>query len=103
MLIPLLLGPGLYGRPPVAQDHPISWSLSTSAKGARQGVAFPVALHAQIPAGWHVYSISQPPGGPVPTTIAPADANFRFAGPPRARDPEVAEDSAFGMIITETY
>ena len=88
--------------PLTAQQHPITWSLASAGGGLRQGKPFQVMLRAQIPFGWHLYSTTQPPGGPIATVITVPDTTFVLAGAPSARAPDVAPDNNF-EIVTETY
>lgn len=89
--------------PAMAQEHPITWTFVKPPTEAKQGAPFTARLHAIIPAGWHLYSITQGPGGPVPTVISlPAGSAFVVAGKIRAPDPDVALDPNFN-ILTETY
>lgn len=90
--------------PPLsAQEHPITWTLVSPPASAKQGVALTVTLQATIPSGWHLYAITQPPGGPVPMAIrTPRGSAFRLAGRVRAPDPEIAPDPNFN-ILTESY
>lgn len=86
-----------------AQEHPITWSLIKPPVEAKQGAPFTARLHAVIPTGWHLYSITQAPGGPVKTVISlPAGSAFVLVGTVRAPDPDVALDPNFN-ILTETY
>ena len=86
-----------------AQEHPITWTLVNPPTEVKQGAPFTVRLHAVIPGGWHLYGITQPPGGPVPTVISlPAGSSFILVGKVRAPDPDVALDPNFN-ILTETY
>ena len=86
-----------------AQQHPITWSLVAPPNTVVQGTAFTVRLHAVIPPGWHLYSLTQPPGGPVPTVISVAAGSpFALSGRVKAPEPEVAADRNFD-ILTETY
>ena len=86
-----------------AQERPITWTLAKPATPITQAASFTVQLHATIPAGWHLYSITQPPGGPVPTVISlPSGSTFVMNGKVRAPDPDVALDPNFN-ILTETY
>ena len=86
-----------------AQEHPIAWTLAKPPATVAQGVAFVVRLHATIPAGWHLYSVTQPPGGPLPTVIAIAPKSpFALSGKIKAPEPAVALDPNFN-ILTETY
>lgn len=58
---------------------------------------------ARIPAGWHVYSISQEPGGPMATKLAVSPTRkFRIAGRIRTPLPETSLDPNFG-IETEWF
>lgn len=74
-----------------------------------QGKVFRVPVTAQIANGWHLYSTTQPPGGPITTTITILDdPDFAIAGSIGARDPDVAPDNNFILpdstaLITETY
>ena len=86
-----------------AQERPITWTLAKPKAPITQGVPFTVPLHAVIPATWHLYSLTQPPGGPLATVISlPAFSTFFINGKVRAPDPEVALDPNFN-ILTETY
>ena len=65
----------------------------TVAEGGRSGVLFVTAEMAQ---GWHVYSVTQPPGGPMRTRIklSPADSYqidspFKPDRPPIVHPPDV--------------
>jgi thiol:disulfide interchange protein len=90
-------------RVAAAQEHPIKWLLTTSSGTVRQGKPFSALLRAEVPAGWHLYSATQPPGGPVQTTIGVANGSvFAITGAMHVRDPDVAPDNNFD-IVTETY
>ena len=68
-----------------------------------QGAVTRVRLHAVIPEGWHLYSITQPPGGPVQTVITvPLGSALAITGSIAAPDPDIATDKNFD-ILTETY
>jgi len=88
--------------PLAAQEHPITWSLKARERAPQQGKQFTVSLAAQIPFGWHLYSTTQPPGGPVQTVISATGDAFVRSGSERVRDPDLAPDNNFN-IITETY
>src|SRR5450759_1059825 len=93
----------------VAQrEHPITEVIRAPASGitARPGERFNVTLAVNIPGVgkvWHLYSITQGPGGPIRTQInvGPTE-DFRLAATIRGTEPEVANDPNFG-IMTETY
>jgi len=85
-------------------DKIVTWSATLvsghSASGKKTGT---VVLTARIQPGWHLYSISQPAGGPIATQIViPADQGFRQSGPVTGPKPDVKFDPNFGMNA-ETY
>ncbi|MGH9411075.1 MAG: protein-disulfide reductase DsbD family protein [Vicinamibacterales bacterium] len=84
--------------PATAQD-PVHWSatLAQSADSAR----FDVLLTGVVDDDWHVYSVTQGPGGPTPTTVTVAPP-FARAGAIRGPEPARAFDPNFD-IQTETY
>jgi thiol:disulfide interchange protein DsbD len=86
-------------------QNPIRWSIRPPAiKGPlKPGDKFSVKLVAEIDAGWHLYSLSQMEGGPVPTriTLAP-NQPFKLAGKVASPAPLVAHDPNFD-IDTEFY
>lgn len=97
----LLCGAALAG----AQEHPIVLTLRVerATPTARPGAVVQAVVAAQIPAGWHLYSVTQPPGGPVATSFAIEPASlFRRAGTIRSAAPTLAPDANFG-ITTEWY
>ncbi len=85
----------------VAQENPVTWSASAAAKDLRPGATFEVTITGVAEEEWHVYSVTQGPGGPVPTTIAVARP-FARNGAIRGTEPSTAFDSNFD-IQTETY
>ena len=91
--------------PNTALEHPISETLRAS-RTARPGERITVTLAVDIPnrdKTWHLYSITQAPGGPIRTeiTVGP-DGDFEAVGSITATPPVVADDPNFG-IPTETY
>ncbi|HEY3128684.1 MAG TPA: protein-disulfide reductase DsbD N-terminal domain-containing protein [Acidobacteriota bacterium] len=67
------------------------------------GVKFTALLQAEIKPGWHLYSTTQPPGGPIPTRITLAAGQpFELAGTIEGPPPQAAFDKNFG-INTEWY
>ena len=51
-----------------------------------------------IDEGWHLYSLEQPPGGPIPTRIAlPAGQKFKLAGAIEEPPPEIVFDPNFDL------
>lgn len=50
--------------------------------------------------GWHISSVAQPKGGPVPTAIGiPKRQPFRLAGPIKAPEPHKEQSAAFGIEV----
>ncbi len=91
------------GEAAAQQGDPVKWALAKTPASAAPGQTFRIELTATIDEGWHFYSISQPPGGPVTTRISlPKDQPFTLAGTIDAPPPHVAMDPNFGME-TETY
>jgi len=84
------------------RQDPVHWSAS-AAKGAVPGSTFDVTVTAVIDDEWHVYSVTQGPGGPIPTTIEIGGRQpFTRAGAIRGPRPVTAYDPNF-EIQTETY
>jgi thiol:disulfide interchange protein DsbD len=88
-----------------AQENPIKWSIQpvSSKKPLKAGDKLSVKVVAKIDGGWHLYSLTQPSGGPVPTRITlPAEQPFKLVGRIASPTPYVAPDPNFG-IDTEYY
>ena len=68
---------------------PISWTLTSAVTKAPAGSAVPLHLKATFQEGWHLYSLTTPKGGPIPTTAAladvPAVATSKLYEPPPIR------------------
>jgi thiol:disulfide interchange protein len=81
---------------------PAKWSLAVDPTTAPPGSSVLARLEAKIEPGWHLYSLSTPAGGPIPTTIRLADSaavgGFRIFEP----RPKRAFDPNFNLD-TETY
>jgi len=90
--------------PASAQERPVVWTATASAATpVAQGGTTTIDLKAQIDQGWHVYSISQGPGGPIPTRIVLAPGQpFELVGTVRGPAPATRFDSNFGINV-ETY
>lgn len=86
-----------------AQEHPIKADLSrVSSRDVTAGGKFTIRLRALIPSGWHLYSLTQPPGGPIPTTIDIGPAPFTLRGAIDGPVPISAPDPNFS-ITSEWY
>jgi thiol:disulfide interchange protein DsbD len=85
------------------QEHPAQWNATSSGKALHAGEKFSVKLSATISSGWHMYSITQPSGGPTTTVITvPTAQPFRLDGQITGPPSHVAYDANFEMN-TETY
>jgi DsbC/DsbD-like thiol-disulfide interchange protein len=86
-----------------AQERPVVWTVAPGSAAVAPGATTTIQLTAQIDAGWHVYSISQGPGGPIPTRIALAPGQpFELVGTVRGPSPVTRFDANFGINV-ETY
>jgi thiol:disulfide interchange protein DsbD len=84
---------------------PVKWSLvgGSAPRTVIAGRAVPVIVQADIAKGWHIYSLTQKAGGPIPLSIAllgGRDVSVR--GVIKAPKPEKFFDKNFGMT-TELY
>lgn len=83
--------------------EPIKWTLTAAPSSLDAGSQFHATLRADIDDGWHLYSISQPKGGPTATTIElGADQQFKLSGSIQGPKPEKLFDRNFKME-TEFY
>ena len=81
---------------------PVKWTATQVASAVPGGKAS-VKLSATIDEGWHIYSVTQGPGGPIPTKITvPAGQPIALDGTIKAAPPEVKFDENFGINV-ETY
>jgi thiol:disulfide interchange protein len=80
---------------------PAKWSLELQPSAAPSSTVT-ARLEAKIEPGWHLYSLTTPAGGPIPTTIRLADnaaiERFRVFEP----QPKRARDPVFNLDV-ETY
>jgi DsbC/DsbD-like thiol-disulfide interchange protein len=83
----------------------VRWTLvgGDSPREVVSGRTTPVTLRADIAKGWHIYSLTQKPGGPIPLNIRLVGAgNVVIRGLINAPKPERTFDKNFG-IETEVY
>jgi hypothetical protein len=60
-------------------------------------------LSGHVEEGWHVYALSQKPGGPIPLRVSIEDNPFAsLSGPPSGSTPETRLDPSFNLQ-TEFY
>lgn len=86
-------------------SDPITWSLDTPrlSKPLQPGGSFEARLTATIQKGWHLYALTQPVGGPMPTRVTLPDGQpFALAGPIKSPPPYTEQDPNFG-IETEFF
>jgi thiol:disulfide interchange protein len=78
--------------------EPVKWSFSHEKTGEN---TFEVKFTAQIDAGWSIYGIDLPPGGPIPTAFEFEPASgFEFASPMKAPKATVKFDPNFNMELS---
>ena len=90
---------------PPPGSRQVEWSAIPGAMKESPGNGFvvDVDIRATIVDGWHIYSIGQTTGGPVPLTIkVEPSPPYSLAGDLSGPQPEKAKDPNFG-IETETY
>jgi thiol:disulfide interchange protein DsbD len=86
-----------------AQENPVAWSAICSARTVHPGQKFSAKVSARISPGWHIYSITQAPGGPTPTEITLAARQpFTLAGFVIGPLPHSSYDANF-QLETDTY
>jgi thiol:disulfide interchange protein DsbD len=87
--------------PQAAAQTPVHWSIAPVRTALKSGSVADVKIDATIQSGWHIYSITQPAGGPFATRITvPEGQAFVSAGAatPSVK-PNVAFDDAFRMNV----
>ncbi|MGH9947373.1 MAG: protein-disulfide reductase DsbD family protein [Pyrinomonadaceae bacterium] len=82
-------------------QNPVSLSMSVSPTTISAGGKGTARINASIGGGWHLYSITQGGGGPIPTRITLGEGPFT-AGKITGPKPQVQMDPNFG-INTEFY
>lgn len=101
----LLIAPMLFGLSTAFSLKPVRWSLvgADSPREVAAGRTLPVTVQAEIAKGWHIYSLTQPAGGPIPLRIAVQGApDVAVRGLIKAPKPDKYFDKNFGMT-TELY
>jgi DsbC/DsbD-like thiol-disulfide interchange protein len=85
--------------------RPVRWSVvpRSTPLQVTPGRTVPLTVQADIAKGWHIYSLTQKAGGPIPLSIKLVDAgDVIVRGVIKAPQPERAFDKNFGME-TELY
>ncbi len=84
-------------------EQVVHWSATVKPQTVKPGGQTLAAVTAAIQSGWHVYSVTQAPGGPVKTSVrVPDGQEVHLAGAVKGTKPEVAFDKNFNMN-TEFY
>jgi DsbC/DsbD-like thiol-disulfide interchange protein len=88
-----------------ASIRPVKWTVvgGSAARNTISGRSTDIQLRADIAKGWHIYSLNQKPGGPIPLRLklsGAADVSIR--GLIKAPKPQRTLDKNFG-IETELY
>lgn len=89
--------------------NPVSLSGKLDPSQIKPGQSVKVMITAKIEPGWHLYSLTQPAGGPRPTRITIDDNSpLKIDGKPQQPKPKVAPDPNFSLpgqppFMTETF
>jgi thiol:disulfide interchange protein len=81
---------------------PVQWSLTFDSKVVPPGAVAPLKLTAKIDPGWHLYSITTPKGGPIPSTVELAENAAVESTKVYQPKPERRLDPNFGIDV-ETF
>lgn len=85
----------------MAQD-PLTWTVAPAngVKSIPAGSIALIELTGKIEPGWHIYSLTQGPGGPVPTRIIlPAEQPFALSGTIKSSPPDFKFDENFKIDV----
>ena len=88
-------------RPTSEQAPPVKWSIEPARAAVASAETTSVRIDAQIERGWHIYSVTQPAGGPIATRITvPAGQQLIASGTPvPSAPPRTSFDGAFHMDV----
>ncbi len=90
-------------------QNPINLSAKLDPNPAKAGQTAKVTITAKIDPGWHLYSLTQPSGGPRPTRVTIDETGpFKADGKATQPKPKVAADPNFSIpgqppFMTETF
>ncbi|MCI0665275.1 MAG: protein-disulfide reductase DsbD N-terminal domain-containing protein, partial [Acidobacteria bacterium] len=91
------------------QLNPVTFSGKLEPSEVKPGQNAKVLISARIDSGWHLYSLTQRSGGPIPTRITLDDSSIvKMNGDPQQPKPKAAPDPNFSRpgeppFITETF
>ncbi len=98
----VLFLPGMAGSQTPA-DTPVHWSARPPAGPLQAGARFEIKIDAAIDGNWHMYSTTQPPGGPIATRFTLLSGEpFEIDGTVRQSPPKSEFDPNFN-IQTEVF
>jgi DsbC/DsbD-like thiol-disulfide interchange protein len=101
--IALVANFALAGTASAQGENTVTWQARSASSTVAAGATVLVTLTATIQDGWHLYSMTQGPGGPTPTRIALApDGAFTLANAINGPVPASMLDPNFGITV-ETY
>ncbi|MGH9558443.1 MAG: cytochrome c biogenesis protein CcdA [Bryobacteraceae bacterium] len=83
------------------RQDPVQWTLTADSAKVQPGASVPLRLTAKIEDGWHVYSLTQPPGGPIASTASLADNPAVEGSRIFQAKPEVKFDPSFQLNTEE--
>lgn len=89
--------------------NPVNLSAKLEPNPAKAGQTAKAVITAKIEPGWHLYSLTQPSGGPRPTRITIDETGpFKASGKATQPKPKVAADPNFSIpgqppFMTETF
>ncbi len=85
---------------PQKEHQPVVWSGNAVPATAGPGAKLAVTLSATMDPGWHIYAITQRPGGPTPLRLLLTEGQpFALAGGIKSPAPEVKFDPGFGIEV----
>jgi thiol:disulfide interchange protein len=105
IILLLLLGSSALAQTP----NPVSISGRLEPAQVKQGQRAKILITAKIDPGWHLYSLTQPPGGPIATKITIDEGNpLQMDGKPQQPKPKEAVDPNFTLpggpdFLTQTF
>jgi thiol:disulfide interchange protein DsbD len=87
---------------PCGAQTPVHFTATPAGRVAR-GATVVAHVNSAVEPGWHVYSLTQGPGGPVAMSISLAESpEFAMRGEPSGPAPRVEFDGNFGIDV-EVY
>jgi hypothetical protein len=96
----LVCGVGLFACAALAAvpKAPVSWTGKlVPAKAVKPGAKVEVQLTGVLDAGWHLYALEEPEGGPIATVVALTEGDAAELEQVTESKPKMAPDPAFGQ------